>query len=98
MPAIHFVHVNENATNGSKNTAIHFEQWFKAGAPEIAFHLVNIDHKDVFSGLNAYARQHQIDLMVMATAHRSFIKDLFHKSITKKMVFNTKIPLNGHAF
>ena len=91
--AIHFVHVNEDIKGKPKNTAIHFEQWFKAGTPEVAFHLVNIDGKDVLSGLNAYAQSNQIDLMVMATARRSFIKDLFHKSVTKKVVLNTKIPL-----
>jgi len=90
---IHFVHIFENKLNGYRVEDVNFEQNFKANAPGSTFHLVNIESVDILEGLTRYASENDIDLMVMATAHRSFLENLFHKSMTRKMAIKSKIPL-----
>ncbi len=90
---IHFVHIFENKLNGYRVEDVNFEQNFRANAPGSTFRLVNIDSADILDGLNRYSCENDIDLIVMATAHRSFMENLFHKSMTRKMAIHSKIPL-----
>ncbi|MFM9952206.1 MAG: universal stress protein [Saprospiraceae bacterium] len=43
--------------------------------------------------MNQYAEMEKIDLIVMATRHRSFWEQLFHKSQTKQMALHTHLPM-----
>jgi len=90
---IHFVHIVENKLNGYQVEDVNFEQNFRANAPGSTFHLVNIESVDILEGLTRYSSENDIDLIVMATTHRSFLENLFHKSMTKKMAIKSKIPL-----
>ncbi len=90
---IHFVHINENPKNGYHIQDLYFEQAFRAGVPGIGFNFVRIESRNILEGLKRYAAENKMDMMVMATAHRSFIENVLHESMTKKMIFNTEIPL-----
>ena len=90
---IHFVHVLENTSSDYRLIETRFEQIFREKAPSLGFNMVKIENNTVLHATNQYISENDIDLMVMATSHRNFIENILHRSMTKQMVFNTKIPL-----
>lgn len=48
---------------------------------------------DIMMSVNAYCKQNDIDLLSMYPHKRSFMSNLLHKSMTKKMTINTELPL-----
>ncbi len=93
---IHFVHVEE--TGGDSKTFQEIESrlfnvLFNDSDPTFAFSLTKIEGQSVVDGLNEYAIKHHIDLVVMVCPHRNFWEQLFHKSVTKAMTLNTKLPI-----
>ena len=70
---------------------------FKNGLPrttpfrKLDFHLVygkNTDKK-----IQHFVNQHQVDLLAMATHHRTIFERLFGISVTKQLAFHTSVPL-----
>jgi len=91
---IHFVHIErEGEETFSKAKEEIFEELFAEGEPSFAFEFVNIKSDDVDASLNQYADAENIDMMVMATRHRTFWEQLFHKSLTKQMALHARMPL-----
>lgn len=64
--------------------------WFTP-AKNLNFEL--IDHSNVEKGLENYLKTTQADILAVMPHHRSFIDNLFHKSITRKLALHSKIPL-----
>ncbi len=90
---IHFIHVkNDTNDNLDMNTAI-FDTLFQGDEPTFGFNISTIKNNSVIEGIEAYAQKQDIDLIVMATPHRSFWRNLLHKSMTKQMIFNTQHPI-----
>lgn len=88
---VHFVHIEENELHGysvQRTSSGHFPN---AGRP--LFHLATVDSSDMLDGLSQYAEEQEADLLIMATPHRRFLEDWFHRSATRRMIFNTTIPL-----
>ena len=50
-------------------------------------------HADVEEGIMQYSHDNNIDMICVIPQSYSFIEELFHKSLTKKMVFHSDIPL-----
>ncbi len=90
-PMLHFAHINEQSGNKYFVQSNFLGQI--SSEEEMSFKLTTIESKEVIKGLNRYAEEQGADLMILATIQRSFLKQLFHKSITQRMVFNTNIPL-----
>lgn len=63
----------------------------KVGYDNMEFEMT--ESSDIFDGINHFVETHEIDALAMATHHRSLFGKIFHKSLTKKMAYNTKIPL-----
>ena len=59
----------------------------------VTFQLTTIESPDVVEGLNCFAKEKDARLMIMLMAQRPFFEELFHRSATRKMIFNTRIPL-----
>lgn len=59
----------------------------------VTFQLTTIESPDVIEGLNCFAKDKDAKLMIMMTTRRPFFEDLFHRSATRRMIFNTRIPL-----
>lgn len=53
----------------------------------------SISETDIVRALDEYLRSNKIDLLVTATKKRNFIERIFDRSITKKLVFHSSIPL-----
>ena len=88
---IHMVHINENKedsfliSESGDGKLFHFD--------ETTLRMALVESKDRMEGLNRYATEQEADLLVMTTRHRNFMEELFHKSMTRRMVFNAKLPL-----
>lgn len=91
--AVHFVHVKEkNDENFVIRNGKH-ELIPRTQEPPIDLTLAEITAENILSALNEYARIHQADLIIMSTTHRSFIENIFRRSLTKQMVLRAKTPI-----
>lgn len=52
-----------------------------------------IDHPDVEEGINEFAEQNNLDLIIAVPKKHSLLEGLFHSSKTKKLVFHSHIPV-----
>ncbi|HEY0611686.1 MAG TPA: universal stress protein, partial [Chitinophaga sp.] len=57
--------------------------------PEYAF----VENKDIAEGILDYAKEHDISLVITIPRYYNFLRNLFHKSTTKSLVYNSKLPL-----
>ena len=89
---IHFVHVRDKKDYQRSKETI-FKELFAEGDPPFSFELAEIEGESVDKALNAYAKEHQIDLVVMVSQQRSFWETFFQKSETKRMALTTRIPM-----
>ena len=60
------------------------------GAPAIFVHL---EGRRFDKSIEKYIEKNKIDMLVMISHKRNFIKSLFHRSMTKKMAYHSSIPL-----
>jgi len=92
---VHFVHVKEEDEKYDYKVVENriFEILFREETPSFAFNMTVTDGHSVVDGLNNYVLNKDIDLVVMVAQQRSFWKDILHKSKTKNMALNTKLPL-----
>lgn len=58
---------------------------------QLSFRL--LESKDVYDGLSLYLDEVKADFVAMTMRKRSFMQKLFSRSITRKMVYHTHIPL-----
>lgn len=92
-PEISLVHINENKEKNYEVVGEEYEQFFREKTPYSGLKFVQIDSKNIIEGLQQYAYENDIDLVVMAAKHRNWMETIFHKSMTKRMVLNTTVPL-----
>jgi len=52
-----------------------------------------IDNDNIINGLDNYVKDKHIDIISMTTHKRGFFSRLFTTSLTKQMLFHTKIPM-----
>ncbi|MBK7409895.1 MAG: universal stress protein [Saprospirales bacterium] len=93
--SIHFVHV-EKPGEGSAYTKIEqriLDHLFRNGTPPFSFEMTCLHADDITEGLEQYAAQNKIDLLVMVATKRSFWETLFHHSQTKEMILQSKLPM-----
>jgi len=90
---IHLIHVKEKNNTEFKVAKSVFEEIVLTSAPNLSYSYTIVESQTVFQGIQTYVKKHDVDLLSMVTSHRSFVADLFHKSLTKQMVFELDIPL-----
>ena len=91
--SVHFLYVapDDSDKENLRNEVI--DILFADGEPNFAFSFNLIEGEDPVDGINQYIKENPIDLLIMYNLSRSFWKSLVHKSKTRKMAFNTKVPL-----
>lgn len=52
-----------------------------------------LEHHDAATAIMEFAHEHQMDLIISIKKMHGLFKDLFHKSVTKKLAVNTRTPL-----
>jgi hypothetical protein len=55
--------------------------------------IVNKENMEVTDAIEKQIEENHVDMLVMAKHSRSFFDRLFHRSLSKKMAYHTKIPL-----
>lgn len=91
---IHFVHVREEGdTEFAQSKEDIFNELFTKGEPPFGFEIEEVEGANVSEALNRYAEEKGINLVVMVARKRSFWDNFFHRSQTKRMALNTKLPL-----
>jgi len=88
---VYFAHINQKKHQEYSVSTTAVENW--AGDSNLSLHCSTIECQDVVEGLNHYASEVNAQLLVMATSRRNLFQDLLHRSTTRKMVFNTEVPL-----
>lgn len=73
------------------------QSWFHAEViPQVQYSRLFaecISETDIVKSLDEYLRINRTDLLVTATKKRNFIERIFDRSITRKLVFHTHVPL-----
>ena len=90
---IHFVHVDNQTNTPYQVEEILYEEAARRDMPGLGFNTVEIECPNVQEGIVRYAQDIEADLIVMGTVHRGFLEQLFHKSVTREVVFHTAVPL-----
>lgn len=93
IKTLHFVHVDEQKTEKYEVLDIDFEHITRPYVPDIELKLARIGCTQIWSGIDQYAEDHAVDLIIMGTIRRGFLKKLFHQSQTKGMILHTQKPL-----
>jgi len=92
-PIIHCVHVDSK--NSVENT-IDFASlgsFFEHHAPALQINFHTLEGKAVSDALEAFAENHEIDILAMYAPQHSLFSRLFQRSETQAMAFKTKVPL-----
>lgn len=92
-PTVHLVHVDTDTT-------VSYDTWRAELLTRLKDHQavakmieVSIGSERVEEGVIRYAEENEADIIVVATTRRGMLERLFHKSVTKEMVFHTTVPL-----
>ena len=88
---LHLVHVVESKDNGFSFDKVEIERMFHRNGQTV--HVASIKSESVIDGLNQYARDEKIDLIVLTALQRRFYERFFHRSVTKRLLINSKLPL-----
>lgn len=96
LPAqIHFIHVQPEIRRTEYPVALDVRKDIKTrtATSTAGMKVVSVSCDDIVEGISYYVRDNEADLVVMGTIHRNTLAKLFHRSTTRRMVFNTKAPL-----
>jgi len=69
------------------------EEKLKIKYPNLIISAEHLSGRDFENSINNYIAENKIDLLAMTTHKRSFIGNLFNRSITRKMSYHAKVPL-----
>ncbi len=91
---VHLVHVYEDIkkkSNGAKSSLV--EKTFQQKVPNLKFTMEAISSDSVVHGLKEYAREKNMDWMVLVKPQRKLWQRLLHSSKANEIIMNPQIPL-----
>jgi|GEM_PF-413536 len=89
---LHFVHIEE-VKNKPTYEVHQVPVSLSRENQNVRMHFSTVNSDDVLSGLQRYSDDHQSDILVMTTPRRKVMEELFHRSTTRKMIFQAQSPL-----
>jgi nucleotide-binding universal stress UspA family protein len=89
---INFVHIGK-MDDISKSKIENLKSFFNQVYPGYFIECTIIENEDILQTLQKFIIDKSIDIIAMTTHKRSFITRLFYPSMTKKMLFQTDIPM-----
>ena len=91
-PIMHCIHVNANDSLEEAMDFSDFGKFFEYHAPtlQINFHALK---GSIVNSVQEFSDNHDVDLLVMYAPHHGLFEQVFHKSQTRRMAFQTSIPL-----
>lgn len=90
---VHFVHVSEGKSEEKALREEIFEEVFDQKTAIPSFQTATVYSEEPAEGLSEYALNNKIDLIAIVTHRRSFWGNLIHRSTTRKLAFNTTVPM-----
>lgn len=87
---VHLVHVDKDHENYPQFDLLRIWQ---EKFPKNRIKHALISDSNLWNGLESYAQENDIDLIVMCTRHRNFWQRFIHTSSVKELALNTKYPL-----
>lgn len=94
---LHFVHILEGDSDGDlvaqQMHAVKVEQLLSRVGGVGRYKLAEMESESIVQGILRYARKNSIDLVTVSTRQRNFLEKIFHRSVTKRMLFSTNLPL-----
>jgi nucleotide-binding universal stress UspA family protein len=88
---VSFLHILEKKESKTEISQTMNEIYKALTYENVSFYNQQFD--DAYEGITQFAREHQADWLVMATHKRTFMQRIFSPSLTRKVAFNTGIPL-----
>lgn len=89
-----FVHVrSDNEDEVSQETPTIIKELFEKDNPEFGFEIVSIKSNSISESILASAYKFQADLLIVFTEQQSFIRTLLFKSLSKKLIIKSSIPI-----
>lgn len=92
-PYIHMVHVDVEEDADFEVFGFKVDFIENHDHSKVSYRKIELEDASIKHGLKTYQEQHEIDMLVMITQHRGFLEDMFHRSTTKQMILDTKIPI-----
>lgn len=93
--AMHFVQVTQKGEKEDfdmvKNKI--FEQLFSDYPPNFSVNISTVKAESIVNGLNQYADENNVDLIILVNKHRGFLTNILRKSVSRNMALNNKNPL-----
>lgn len=92
--SVHFIHLsesNDDAWNEIKLAGI--KEYFHKQYPKLEMHYSVVPSDDLLQGLDKYIKEHNIDVITLASYKRNVFARLFNPSIARKMLFHSDTPL-----
>ncbi len=85
-PSIHLLHIEKDSKGG--HTEITFRH-----KPFSETNFTTSHAKTLEDGIHEFAKKERAELIALYKPHRSFWERLYHSSVTRKLLFRSRIPL-----
>jgi nucleotide-binding universal stress UspA family protein len=92
-PALHIVHVRTNGDKSKQIDLVSIEAFFKERNTETQLIYSELVNEDIEEGLEQFAVEHNLDLLIMYSPKRNLFERIGHRSVTRKMALYTHVPL-----
>lgn len=92
---VHFVYVADSREQGDKEEIREkiINILFEEDTPDFPFLIHLVEGENVMDGINHYIDKTNADLTVFCNINRNFWRSILHRSTTKKMIMNTRVPM-----
>ena len=93
---VHFVYVCEQKIDNEERGEVRdkiINILFDNDVPDFPFEIHFVEDNNVMDGINHYIEDKNADLAVFCNISRSFWSSILHRSTTKRMAMNTKVPM-----
>lgn len=91
---VHLVHVYDDDQKQAAGERHHLlEKAFQLKAPSLKFTMESVTNKTVAHGLEKFAVENKMDLMVLVKPQRKLWQRLLHQNQTDEIIMNPQIPL-----
>ncbi|TVR84043.1 MAG: universal stress protein [Saprospirales bacterium] len=92
---VHFVYVGDGREKGDKEEIREkiINILFEEDTPDFPFLIHLIEGEQVMDGINHYIDKTNADLTVFCNISRNFWRSILHRSTTKRMIMNTRVPM-----
>lgn len=90
--ALHVLNVDykdKHFTPETPHESVMLHTMLEALAPEYHF----IDDADIGNGINKFAEQNNLDMIIIIPKKHSLLESIFHQSSSKKIIFESHIPI-----